>query len=107
MGTIEEPLSPIRALDRTMQAREFCRRWFKATPEDEQQRGYREKCINLLAQVLRIKPNTIQRWGKGMELETPDQYAVTLAYADIIRELIEATHEGTDLLKLVLENMDK
>jgi hypothetical protein len=89
-----------------MQAREFCRRWFKATPEQEMERGYREKCVNLLSQILKVRPNTIQRWGKGLDLKTPESYAVTLAYADIIRELIEATHQGTDLLKLVLENLD-
>ncbi|KAM3112785.1 hypothetical protein [Phormidesmis sp. 146-33] len=86
-----------------MKAREFCQRWFKSTEEDEQTRGYRERCVALLARVLRVKENTIQRWGSGIDFEnTPEQYEVTLAYADIIRELIERTQSQTDLLQEVL-----
>ncbi|MEL6164135.1 MAG: hypothetical protein AAFR37_10365, partial [Cyanobacteria bacterium J06628_3] len=54
--------------------RMFCRRWFnleaineygrpRFTEEQilaiESEHGYREKCINLLARILKIKPNTI------------------------------------------------
>lgn len=86
-----------------MKAREFCQRWFKSTGEEEQVRGYRERCVALLARVLRIKENTIQRWGAGIEFEEmPEQYEVTLAYADIIRELIERTRSQTDLLQDIL-----
>lgn len=91
-----------------MKAREFCQRWFKATEEDEQIRGYREKCVVLLAQVLRVRENTIQRWGKGIDFENmPEQYEVTLAYADIIREMLEAVSTKTDMVELVLNRLHK
>ena len=90
-----------------MDARTFCRRWFKSTPEEEGERGYREKCIHLLSQVLKINANSIQRWGKGMDLETPDTYKAALAYADILREMIENTYGSTDILRLVLEEKER
>ncbi|MEO1145577.1 MAG: hypothetical protein AAFY26_08265 [Cyanobacteria bacterium J06638_22] len=90
-----------------MDARTFCRRWFKSTPEDEKERGYREKCIELLSKVLKVKPNSIHRWGSGMNLTTPPQHQATLAYADILRELIESTDANTDILDLVKAKMDE
>ena len=83
----------------------FCRRWFglETTKENGQARyqeeqilameseyGYREQCINLLAKLLKIKPNTIQRWGKGVEFNqiAPEkliQYETYLSYIDTIR----------------------
>ena len=83
----------------------FCRRWFgledvneygqpRYTEEQilamEYEHGYREKCINLIARVLKIKPNTIHRWGKGVEFDniSPDkrvQYEIYLGYVDTIR----------------------
>jgi hypothetical protein len=96
-------VSPYEVLGSRMKAREFCQRWFKSTPEEEQVRGYRERCVALLARVLRVKANTIQRWGSGLDFEEmPEQYEVTLAYADIIRELIERTQSQTDLLQEIL-----
>lgn len=99
-------ISPYEVLDQQMKAREFCRRWFKSTDEDEQTRGYRERCVVLLSKVLRVRENTIQRWGKGLEFEKmPEQYEVTLAYADIIREMLEGVSTRTDMLDLVLEKL--
>ncbi len=85
----------------------FCRRWFGLEDLDvngrprytkelilamESEHGYREKCINLIARVLKIKPNTIHRWGKGVEFDKipPDkreQYEIYLGYVDTIRSL--------------------
>jgi hypothetical protein len=85
--------------------REFCRRWFRLVKvneygnpyytEDyilaiESEHGYREKCINLIAKILRIKPNTIHRWGKGVEFdkiptEKRLQYEIYLGYVDSLR----------------------
>jgi len=99
-------LSVYEVLSLRMKAREFCQRWFKSTEEDEQARGYREKCVNLLAKVLRVKENTIQRWGSGLDFEKmPEQYEVTLAYADIIRGMIESTYSKTDMIQSVLEQL--
>ena len=99
-------ISPYEVLSQQMKAREFCRRWFKSSEEDEQVRGYREQCVVLLSKVLRVRENTIQRWGSGLDFEKmPEQYEVTLAYADIIREMIEAVSTKTDMLTLVLDKL--
>ncbi|MEO1208850.1 MAG: hypothetical protein AAFX78_04830 [Cyanobacteria bacterium J06638_20] len=42
-----------------------------------------------------------------MDLETPDTYKAALAYADILREMIENTHGSTDILRLVLEEKER
>ncbi len=87
--------------------RKFCRRWFglenlneygrpRYTKEQilamESEHGYREKCINLIARILKIKPNTIHRWGKGVEfdkipLDKRLQYEMYLSYVDSLRVL--------------------
>jgi len=83
----------------------FCRRWFGLEDLDvngrpryteelilamESEHGYREKCINLIARVLKIKPNTVHRWGKGVEfnkipLDKREQYEMYLGYVDSLR----------------------
>ncbi|MEH1901848.1 MAG: hypothetical protein V7L04_10635 [Nostoc sp.] len=88
-----------------MNPRIFCRRWFGLEDMDnngrvrytenlilaiESEHGYRERCINLIAKLLKIKPNTIHRWGKGVEFDKipPDkreQYETYLGYVDTIR----------------------
>ncbi len=88
-----------------MDPRTFCRRWFglDAITEDgrdrftkgqilamESEHGYREKCINLLAKILQIKPNTIHRWGKGVNFDKipadkRQKYEIYLGYVDAIR----------------------
>jgi hypothetical protein len=91
-----------------MHPKRFCRRWFGLEAVNEygqpyyteswilmleSEHGYREKCINLIARVLKIKPNTIHRWGKGVEFDKipPDkreQYEMYLGYVDRLREII-------------------
>lgn len=91
----------------------FCRRWFGLEDLDdngrlryteelilamESEHGYREKCINLIARVLKIKPNTIHRWGKGVEFDKipPDkqeQYEMYLGYVNSLR-LITRSLDG-------------
>ncbi|NET37677.1 MAG: hypothetical protein F6K19_37610 [Cyanothece sp. SIO1E1] len=89
-----------------MKAKEFCQKWFKPTAEEVQARGYRERCVALLARVLKVKEGTIQRWGSGIDFENmPEQYEVTLAYADIIRDMIESTYNRTDMIHAVLEQL--
>jgi hypothetical protein len=56
----------------------------------ESEHGYREKCINLIARVLKVKPNTVHRWGKGVEFDKippdkRDQYEMYLGYVDSLR----------------------
>ncbi len=85
--------------------RKFCRRWFslevinehgrpRFTEEQilamESEHGYREKCINLIARILKIKPNTIHRWGKGVAFDKipankRQKYEIYLGYVDVIR----------------------
>ncbi len=85
--------------------RKFCRRWFgleaineygrpRFTEEEilamESEHGYREKCINLIARMLKIKPNTVHRWGKGVAFDKipadkRQKYEIYLGYVDTIR----------------------
>ena len=85
--------------------RRFCRRWFgyedinqfgkprfteKQILAIESDRGYRQKSIDLLAEILKIKRNTIDRWGKGVEFNKipaneQQKYQVYLGYVDVIR----------------------
>ena len=105
----------------------FCRRWFGLSATDENGRlrfteeqilamesehGYREKCINLIAKLLKIKPNTVHRWGKGVAFDKiPDdkrqKYEIYLGYLDAIRVItmsLEKLDEAS-LLKL-LQNLE-
>ncbi|WP_019509585.1 hypothetical protein [Pleurocapsa sp. PCC 7319] len=88
-----------------MHPRRFCRRWFglEATKKNgksrftegqilamESEHGYREQCINLIASLLKIKPNTIHRWGKGVAFDKiptdkREKYEIYLSYIDAIR----------------------
>ena len=101
----------------------FCRRWFglDLVKEDgrsrftqgqieamESEHGYREKCINLLAKLLKIKPNTIHRWGKGVSFDKiPNdklqQYELYLGYIDAIRVITTnlAELDEASLLRLL------
>ncbi|MEM7757787.1 MAG: hypothetical protein AAF298_06655 [Cyanobacteria bacterium P01_A01_bin.40] len=93
--------------------RMFCRRWFglSATNENgrprftqgqilamESEHGYREKCINLIARLLKIKPNTIHRWGKGVTfdkipVDKREKYEIYLGYIDAIRVITTSLPE--------------
>ena len=101
----------------------FCRRWFglTATNEDgkprfsegqilamESEHGYREKCINLIAKLLKIKPNTIQRWGRGVSFnkipaDKRQKYEIYLGYVDAIRVITASLAEldEASLLRLL------
>ena len=101
----------------------FCRRWFGllATNENgrprftqeqieamESEHGYREKCINLLAKLLKIKPNTIHRWGKGVAFDKIpadklQRYKIYLGYIDAIGVISKSLAEldEASLLKLL------
>ena len=105
--------------------RTFCRRWFGLTAIDkngrprfttgqimamELEHGYREKCINLIARLLKIKPNTVHRWGKGVlfdkiPADKRQKYEVYLGYIDAIRVLAIGLTEldKTALLRLLRE----
>lgn len=109
--------------DRSLHPRIFCRRWFglEELKENGQPRyaenliqaiesehGYREKCINVLAKILKIKPNTIQRWGKGVEFDNIPkdkrrQYETFLGYVDTLRVLTTnlAIHDEKLAFKLI------
>ena len=108
--------------------RTFCRRWFglEAPNEDgrprftegqilamESEHGYREKCINLIARILKIKPNTIHRWGKGVEFnkipaDKRQKYEIYLGYVDAIRVITTSLTElDEELLLRLLRQLEK
>jgi hypothetical protein len=88
-----------------VEPRKFCRQWFGLELIDkngksyytkeqiiaiESEHGYRERCIRLIAKILKIKANTIQRWGKGVKfdkipLDKREQYEAYLGYVDSLR----------------------
>ncbi|MGK7951693.1 MAG: hypothetical protein AB4368_23625 [Xenococcaceae cyanobacterium] len=101
----------------------FCRRWFglevikkdgrpRFTEEQilamESEHGYREKSINLIARILKIKPNTIHRWGKGVAFDKipadkRQKYEIYLGYVDAIRVITMSLTEldENSLLRLL------
>ena len=101
----------------------FCRRWFGLSVINENGRprfterqilamesehGYREKCINLIAKLLKIKPNTIHRWGKGVDFDKipadkRQKYEIYLGYLDAIRVITMSLEEldEASLLKVL------
>ena len=107
--------------------RRFCRRWFcleamneygrpRFTEEQvlamESEHGYREQCINLLARILKIKPNTIHRWGKGVAFDKipadrRQKYEIYLGYVDTIRVITTSLKElDEDSLLRVLRRLE-
>ncbi len=108
--------------------RRFCRRWFglesineygrpRLTEEQiveiESEHGYREKCINLIARLLKIKPNTIHRWGKGVTFDKipadkRQKYEIYLGYVDAIRVIVTSLTELDEYLLLrLLRRLEK
>ena len=97
----------------SMHPRRFCRRWFgleaineygrprfteKQILEMESEHGYREQCINLLTGILKIKANTIHRWGKGVAFDKipadkRQKYETYLGYVDAIRVITTSLRE--------------
>ncbi|NJO39729.1 MAG: hypothetical protein HC769_28865 [Cyanobacteria bacterium CRU_2_1] len=73
-----------------MKPRQFCRLWFNATEADESTRGYRKQCVKLLARVIGLEEDTVDRWGSGIDfLGMPSQYENTLSYAMTIKRMLE------------------
>ncbi len=90
-----------------MDAETFCDRWFgldKLEPEEKEQikreRGYRARCVRILSAVLRKPEKTISNWGSRFEA-MPEDYQVTLIYADALRVQLQASPDR--LLSLFLE----
>ena len=79
----------------------------------ESEHGYRKKCIHLIAKILKIKPNTIQRWGKGVDFDKiPDdkrqKYEIYLRYVDALRVIITSLGELNEALLLkMLQELEK
>ncbi|MCF2147144.1 hypothetical protein IQ276_011935 [Desmonostoc muscorum LEGE 12446] len=107
--------------------RKFCRRWFGLEDLDdnrqpyyteklilaiESEHGYREKCIKLIAKVLKIKPNTVHRWGKGVEFDKipsdkREQYETYLSYVDSLRAItLNIAGSNEDLLVELLHCLE-
>lgn len=96
----------LRALQglRLLSAEEFCERWHGLERLSEADRnqakvkwGYRAKCTRLLAAVLQLKEETVSAWGSTFE-RMPISHQVTLAYADVLRQ-ITLTSNAQQLLK--------
>lgn len=95
-------------LPRSMKPREFCRAWFNVTPEEEEMRGYRRQCIKLLAEVIGLEEDTVDRWGSGIDFPgMPSQYENTLGYALTIKRMLEAAGTQRSIFEAVLEQMKK
>ncbi|MDJ0744330.1 MAG: hypothetical protein QNJ32_13335 [Xenococcaceae cyanobacterium MO_167.B27] len=105
----------------------FCRRWFglstinkdgrprfteKQILAMELEHGYREKCINLIARILKVKPNTIHRWGKGVAfdkipVDKRQKYEIYLGYVDSIRVItMSLTELDEDSLLRLLQRLE-
>lgn len=111
---------------RAIAPRMFCRRWFGLEKLDrngkrflteeqilviEAEYGYREKCINLIAEALLVKPDTVQRWGKGVEFDNlPNgkrkKYEVCLGYLDSLRAIVSCLSLADErLLQRILQEL--
>lgn len=97
------------ATAKTVQPRQFCRKWFNATEEDEQVYGYRAKCVKLLSQIIGVEPHTISsKWGAGIDFEKmPEQYQRTLAYANSLREIYDNVSQDGHLMEVILDRLKK
>lgn len=95
------------AIARTMEPREFCRRWYEADEEMEATRGYRARCVELLARVTGVNEETVNsKWGSGVDFPNmPAYYKKTLAYADTVRLVFAALRSQPEILELVMDYM--
>lgn len=76
-----------------MDAWEFCRNWFKPSPEEEETKTYKGKCNRLLKEALGMESDEgIKRWGKRYE-KIPLQHKITLSYLDRLRRISEIAGE--------------
>lgn len=94
---------------KTMDAWTFCDRWFgiNQLPPQEQdaarsKRGYRAQCVRVVATVLGLQESTVDEWGTKLERMPENPHQKALAYADVIRQQIQAS-QSTDLLDLYLK----
>lgn len=99
-------LDVLRAFPR-MDAETFCERWFgidqleaKEREQVKQERGYRARCVRVLSAVLKKPQKTVGNWGSKFEV-MPEDYKVTLAYADALRVQLKAAPD--ELVSLYLE----
>lgn len=95
-----------------MKPRDFCREWFNATPEQEQERGYKERCAELLTEITGAGKEAVDKWGKGKDgqglefAKMPVQYERTLAYAIALKRIAEATYKGNPrIIEVVQEQL--
>ena len=93
-----------KAIRKRMDAWEFCVRWFEADEYEQKERGFRAKCVKLLAQIIGLEVNTVERWGSNFD-KMPDQYRSTLSYADTLRQIIQAASGQKALLDAVLDRI--
>lgn len=90
-----------------MKARRFIRRYYGLESLDqfgrrkfdeeqileiESSRGYRQQAINILAEILRLKTDSVNKWGEGCDfakipIGKKSHYEATLLYFDTIRIL--------------------
>lgn len=91
-----------------MDAETFCDRWHRLDQLSNEERskarskhGYRAKCVRLIAAVLRVEESTVNSWGARFE-RMPEHYQTSLAYADVIRQNLQASAD-TSLLDLFLD----
>lgn len=103
-----------------MQPREFCREWF-SRPGDtevdrddrEQERGYRQKCIELLSNTTGVSQEGVDKWSKGPKEENlnfsgmPAQYQRTLAYAISLKRVAEAVSSSDPyLFRMIMKRLE-
>ena len=90
-----------------MEPKDFCREWFSVSESDENVWGYRTKCVKLLAEIIGVKTDTVDRWGDGVDFaKMPSQYKKTLKYAMTICRVIRAVNsESEDILTAVLDQL--
>lgn len=75
-----------------MEPREFCKLYLARSPYEEEEWGYRAKCVRFLAQVLDVAPLTIDRnWGYGLDFgKTPTWAKRQLSYLHRLAQLSAA-----------------
>ena len=84
-----------------VEPREFCEYWLQPQPHEKDQWGYRQRCIEFIAEVLNKPVSTVSKWGSGADFEkTPDLAKTALTYLHEVCKLHEA-------LSKVIEDVPK
>lgn len=89
-----------------MEAWDFCRLWFDATAEEENARGYKTRCNELLTKILGVNIDAVKRWGTRFE-RMPEHHKLSLSYANTLREMIEAAGKNEEFLGEVLKRIQR